>query len=99
MGVPQIFSLDTWRRLSDDERSKLTALLPDSCKSAAEAEQVLQTELFAQEPRRFGVTLSRFWDRLQAGAYGAEQLAAGQSQYLCSLCHRRKSRFERHFAH
>ena len=76
MGVPQIFSLDTWRRLSDDERSKLTALLPDSCKSAAEAEQVLQTELFAQEPRRFGVTLSRFWDRLQAGAYGAEQLAA-----------------------
>ena len=29
----------------------------------------------------------------------AEQLAAGQSQYLCCLCHRRKSRFEPRFAH
>ena len=79
MRAAQIFSLDAWRRLSAEERSKLTAMLPESCQeSEADVEHVLQTELFSLQPRRFGAHLARFWNDLKAGAYSAASLAAAE---------------------
>ena len=79
MRAAQIFSLDAWRRLSAEERSKLTAMLPESCQeSEADVEHVLQTELFSLQPRRFGAPLARFWNDLKAGAYSAASFAAAE---------------------
>ena len=74
----QAFNVETWRRLGDDGRARLAALLPEGT-PPEQVEQLLQTELFSCSPRCFGAPASRFWAAMQAGELTPEALAANRA--------------------
>lgn len=66
----ELFSLSTWSELNDEEKSRLTSLLPKFSEDQEEEQQKTVEQLFNNEFSRFGDTpLNKFFNNLQDGNY------------------------------
>lgn len=73
----ELFSIDTWHKLTERERAELSTLLP-SCDPLSR-EDVIRS-LFSAEPLHFGAPLMRFWVAMQAGQLSDEMMAAAAQE-------------------